>query len=104
MKLNSIISILLGATLALSTISCADEELPSDIILSYEQGGDEPIPEPEPEPEPDFNVEIETDPLTGNLLIKLDEILFTMIKVKAGTFTMGATEEVHTIMKSLHIK
>ena len=93
MKLNSIISILLGATLALSTTSCADEELPSDIILSYEQGGDEPIPEPEPEPEPDFNVEIETDPLTGNLLIKLDEILFTMIKVKAGTFTMGATEE-----------
>ena len=93
MKLNSIISILLGATLALSTTSCADEELPSDIILSYEQGGDEPKPEPEPGPDPDFNVEIETDPLTGNLLIKLDEILFTMIKVKAGTFTMGATEE-----------
>lgn len=93
MKLNSIISILLGATLALSTTSCADEELPSDIILSYEQGGDEPIPEPDPEPAPDFNVEIETDPITGNLLIKLDGILFTMIKVKAGTFTMGATEE-----------
>ena len=83
MKLNSIISILIGATLALSTTSCADEELPSDIILSYEQGGDEPMPEPDPEPAPDPNDKI----------ITVNGVTFKMKFVEAGTFTMGATEE-----------
>lgn len=92
MKLNSIISILLGATLALSTTSCADEELPSDIILSYEQGGDEPIPEPEPEPEPDPNDKI----------ITVNGVTFKMKLVEAGTFTMGATEEPYGWAKPAH--
>ena len=95
MKLNSIISILLSAMLALSTTSCADEELPSDIILSYEQGGDEPMPEPDPEPDPDPepepNPEPEPDP--NDKIITVNGVTFKMKLVEAGTFMMGATEE-----------
>ena len=67
MKLRSITSLLLGATIALTLPSCADEQLPRDR-------------EPEPELE-------ETKTVTVN------GVTFKMKLVEAGTFTMGATAE-----------
>ena len=77
MKLNNLIRILLVAIIVLCATSCADEKLPNDIIFSYEQGGNEPAP----------------DPITNVKVITVNGVSFKMIKVEAGTFTMGATSE-----------
>ena len=84
MRLKNLISILLGATLAISATSCADKELPSDIILSYEQDSDEQdSDEPKPDPITNPNVKV----------ITVNGVSFKMIQVKDGTFMMGATSE-----------
>ena len=77
MKLNNLIRILLVAIIVLCATSCADEKLPNDIIFSYEQGGNEQAP----------------DPITNVKVITVNGVSFKMIKVEAGTFTMGATSE-----------
>ena len=77
MKLNNLIKILLVAIIVLCATSCADEKLPNDIIFSYEQGGNEQAP----------------DPITNVKVITVNGVSFKMIKVEAGTFTMGATSE-----------
>ena len=82
MKLNNLIRILLVAIIVLCATSCADEKLPNDIIFSYEQGaneqgGNEPVPAP----------------ITNVKVITVNGVSFKMIKVEAGTFTMGATAE-----------
>ncbi len=82
MKLNNLIRILLVAIIVLCAISCADEKLPNDIIFSYEQGGNE---QGGNEPAP--------DPITNVKVITVNGVSFKMIKVEAGTFTMGATSE-----------
>ena len=82
MKLNNLIKILLVAIIVLCATSCADEKLPNDIIFSYEQGGNE---QGGNEPTP--------DPITNVKVITVNGVSFKMIKVEAGTFTMGATAE-----------
>ena len=74
MKLKNAIILLLSATLALSFTSCEDYGLPEDTILSYDK---EPVIR-------EYNDKIS---------ITLYGVTFNMIKVKAGTFTMGATSE-----------
>ena len=79
MKLRSKISILLGAALALSATSCADKELPDDIIFSCATEGGEP--------------DSGQDPSSDIKTVTVNGVSFKMIKVEAGTFTMGATSE-----------
>ena len=87
MKLNNLIRILLVAIIVLCATSCADEKLPYDIIFSYEQGGNEQGGNEQGGNEP------APDPITNVKVITVNGVSFKMIKVEAGTFTMGATAE-----------
>ena len=81
MKTNNIISILLGTTIAFFASSCKEKTYEDDLFMIHNPN--ESFTKPDTARDP--SLEVKTITVNG--------VSFNMIKVEAGTFTMGATAE-----------